>query len=197
MWVPMKRRALLLVLSFAMSVLPASVFAADWDVQTLMKELGASSFGSARFSEKKYIAILDSPIEQSGTLAYSPGHLEKITLIPRRERVTISGDWLTIERGKKKKKKRVRLSRYPILWGVVEGMRAALTGDLATLQKFYAIEMHGTRDDWELVLIPRHKKMRDVVRLVSIRGEQGRIRVIEMVETTGDRSVTHVVEDAL
>jgi hypothetical protein len=180
----------------ALFIWQVPAFATDWDVQGLMNELGARSSGTARFVEKKYIAILDTPIEQSGTLAYAPGRLEKNTLSPRRERMTINGDSLTIESEPNKKSRRLRLSRYPALWGFVEGMRAALTGDLGTLQRFYEIDLHGSREDWELVLVPSQRQMRAVVRLVSIRGDGAHIRIIEMVETNGDRSVTRVTEDA-
>ena len=190
----MKTSALLI--AAALNVWYSPAFAADWDVQALMSELATRNSGTARFVEKKYIAVLDAPIEQSGTLAYSPGHLEKVTLLPRRERMAIDGDSLIIETGTGKKTRHLRLQRYPVLWGFVEGMRATLTGDLGTLQRFYDIELHGSRGDWELVLVPGQRQMRAVVRLVSIRGGGGRIKIIEMVETGGDRSVTYVTEDA-
>lgn len=185
--------ALLFTVILAVWQAPAS--AADWDVQALMKELGASSSGTARFVEKKYLAVLDTPIKQSGTLAYSPGHLERITLSPRRERMVINGDALTIEFGPGKKTRQLRLARYPVLWGLVEGMRATLTGDLSTLQRFYSTNLLGSASAWELVLIPRQQAMRTVVRLISIRGGGGHISTIELVETSGDRSVTIVTED--
>lgn len=185
-----------LLVAITLSVWQLAAFAADWDVQALMNELGARSSGTARFSETRYVAILDTPIKQSGTLAYAPGRLEKTTLSPRLERMTINGDSLTIESGPNKKTRRLRLSRYPALWGFVEGMRATLTGDLGTLQDFYEIELYGSRDDWELVLVPSQRQMRAVIRLVSIRGDGAHIKIIEMVETTGDRSVTRVTEDA-
>lgn len=185
--------ALLFTVIFA--VWQAPVSAADWDVQALMKELGASSSGTAKFVEKKYLAVLDKPIVQSGTLAYSPGHLERITLLPRRERMVISGNSLTIESGSGKKTRRLRLARYPVLWGFVEGMRATLTGDLSTLQRFYSTNLLGPASAWELVLIPRQKEMRTLLRLIRIHGGDGRINTIELVETSGDRSLTLVTED--
>ena len=45
------------------------------------------------------------------------------------------------------------------------------------------------------MLIPRQQAMRTVVRLISIRGGGGHISTIELVETSGDRSVTIVTED--
>jgi hypothetical protein len=190
---PTRLSALLLAVALAVSQAPA--VAAGGDVLALMKLLGASRSGTARFVETKYIAVLDAPIRQSGTLAYSPGYLEKVTLLPRRERMVISGNSLSIETVSAKKTRRLRLSRYPVLWGFVEGMRATLTGYVDTLERFYKIELRGSTSDWELMLFPRQKKMRGVVHLVSIRGREGRISTIEMVETSGDRTVTHVTED--
>lgn len=192
--IPTKLSALLFAVTLAVWQTPT--IAAGWDVQALMKVLGASRSGTARFVEKKYLAVLDTPIEQSGTLAYSPGHLEKVTLSPRRERMLISGDALTIESASGKRTRHLRLSHYPVLWGFVEGMRATLTGDLSTLQRFYSVNLIGSASEWELVLIPRQENMRAVVRRISIRGGAGRINIVEMVETSGDRSVMQVTEDA-
>lgn len=190
----MKLDAWLLVV--ALCIWRPLAFADEWHVQALMDELGARESGTAQFVEKKYFAVLDRPLQLSGTLAYSPGFLEKLTLLPQRERTTIRGDALTIETGPGKQTRRLRLPRYPVLWGFVEGLRATLTGDLSTLQRFYEIELHGSRGDWELVLVPAQPQMRAVLRLVSVRGSGGRITSIEMVETNGDRSLTQITEEA-
>lgn len=171
-----------------------SVTAADWDVQSLMLAMGQRSVGHARFIEKKYLAVLDEPIEQRGELTYAPGRLEKLTLSPKRERVLIDGDALTIETENRKKPRRLRLQSYPVLWGFVESMRATLTGDLATLQHFYAVQLNGPRHDWELVLAPRVQALRAVVELIRIRGNEGRIEIIEVNEALGDRTVMQVFE---
>jgi hypothetical protein len=109
--------------------------------------------------------------------------------------MVINGEALTIESGPGKKTRHLRLARFPVLWGFVEGMRATLTGDLSTLQRFYSTNLLGSASDWELVLIPRQQEMRTLVRLISIRGGGARINTIELVETSGDRSVTFVTED--
>jgi hypothetical protein len=184
-----------LLFAACLATLQSLAVAAGWDLEALMKELAVSRSGTASFVETKFLAVLDAPIKQSGTLAYSPDHLEKVTLLPRRERVLIKGNALTIESGSGKKIRHVRLSRYPVLWGFVEGMRATLTGDLNTLKRFYDIELHGWTNDWELLLSPRQQKMHAVVSLIRIRGGAGLINVIELVESNGDRSVMHVTED--
>jgi hypothetical protein len=159
-----------------------------------MDELARRSSGQADFSETRYLAVLDKPIEQSGTLALAPGRLEKFTQRPHPERMTVVGDALTVEIGPERKKRQLRLHRYPALWGFIEGLRATLTGDLDVLRRFYEIELHGSPDDWELVMVPTQSEMAAVVRLVSIRGGLGRITVIEVVQTSDDRSVMRITE---
>lgn len=165
-----------------------------WNLDALMEELSRRSSGQADFSETRYLAVLDKPIEQSGTLAFAPGRLEKFTQLPHPERMTVIGDALTVEIGAERKKRQLRLQRYPALWGFIEGLRATLTGDLDVLRRFYEIELHGSADDWELVMVPSQSEMAAVVRLVSIRGGLGQISVIEVVQTSGDRSVMRVTE---
>ena len=165
-----------------------------WNLDVLMEELSRRSSGQADFSETRYLAVLDKPIEQSGTLAFAPGRLEKFTQRPHQERMTVIGDALTVEIGPERKKRQLRLQRYPALWGFIEGLRATLTGDLDVLRRFYEIELHGSADDWELVMVPSQSEMAAVVRLVSIRGGLGEISVIEVVQTSGDRSVMRVTE---
>jgi len=169
-------------------------FADEWNLQSLMQELGGRATGKARFFEKKHLSVLDEPIEVSGTLAFAPGWLEKHTLQPRPERMIVDGGKLIIEIGPERKTRRLRLQDYPAIWGLVEGMRATLTGDLETLRRFYDIELHGTRGDWELLMIPSRSEVSAVVRLVSIRGGNGHITIIEVVQASGDRSVMHVEE---
>ena len=187
--------SLRLVCSFlAVLLWSGAAHTADWNLSVLMDELARRSSGQADFSETKYLAVLDKPIEQSGTLAFAPGRLEKFTQRPHPERMTVVGDALTVEIGPERKKRQLRLHRYPALWGFIEGLRATLTGDLDVLRRFYEIELHGSPDDWELVMVPTQSEMAAVVRLVSIRGGLGRITVIEVVQTSDDRSVMRITE---
>lgn len=172
----------------------AAAHASDWNLTVLMEALAQRSSGQADFSETKYLSVLDEPIEQTGTLAFAPGRLEKFTEGPRPERMTVTGDVLTVEIGPERHKRQLRLHRYPVLWGFIEGLRATLTGDLEVLRRFYEIELHGSADDWELVMVPNQPEMAAVVRLVSIRGGQAQIVVIEVVQKNGDRSVMQIAE---
>ncbi len=184
----------LINLILALLLCGGSANASDWNLDVLMEQLAQRSSGQATFSETRFLAVLDEPIEQTGTLAFAPGRLEKFTQRPHPERMTVIGDLLTVEIGPERKQRQLRLHRYPALWGFVEGLRATLTGNLEVLRRFYQIELHGSVDDWELVMVPSQSEMAAVVRLVSIRGGLGRIAVIELVQKNGDRSVMQISE---
>ena len=73
---------------------------AGWGVAQLMQTLAQRGPESARFVEKKYLAILDKPVESSGELRYvPPDRLEKRTLKPKPESLVLAGDQLSVERG--------------------------------------------------------------------------------------------------
>ena len=168
--------------------------ARQWGLESLMESLAERPSGQSRFTEKKYLSVLDTPIEQSGTLAFAPGRLEKLTLHPGREHMIVDGSTLTIETGADRKLRRLQLHRYPVVWGFVEGLRASITGDLDTLQRFYEVELHGDHQDWELLMRPIRPDMSRVVRMLSVRGQDDRVVVIEVVQDNGDRSVMRIVE---
>ena len=171
-------------------------FSGEWGVEALMQELGKRGSGRASFTERKHVALLDKPIEQSGTLAFSPGRLEKFTRAPYLERMVVDGDFLMIESGSERRRRRLRLQRYPAIWGFIEGLRATLNGDLTTLRQFYEIELSGSAADWQLLMTPRPGEMAAVVNRISIRGVRGQVGFIEVLQQGGDRSVMHIVESA-
>ncbi len=183
------------VVALLLALAPVAAQGQDWNLQSLMQALGGRDAGHARFVEKKYLAVLDRPLEQRGELSYAPGRLEKLTLSPKRERMLIVGDTLIMEFADRPRPRKLRLQDHPALWGFVESLRATLTGDLATLQRFYAARLEGPREGWTLTLQPRVQAMRAVVEVIRIDGSGGRIERVEVVEALGDRSVMQVFED--
>ena len=60
-----------------------------------MRSMKAVESSKARFSERKELAILNEPLESSGTLIYrAPDRLEKHTLVPERASMVLEGDRL-------------------------------------------------------------------------------------------------------
>lgn len=170
---------------------------AGWDVQQLMRELGAVKRSQARFVERKYLKVLKTPLELRGTLTYvAPGNLVKRTHTPKPETLTVEGDRLTIESAARNERRTLRLQDYPVLWAFVESIRSTLSGDIAALERFYRIELEGNRARWRLYLVPRDPDMRAVISLINIGGSRDRLERIEVQEAKGDRSVTTIVEES-
>ncbi len=171
--------------------------AAGWGIQQVMRELAAVKRSQARFVERKYLKVLNAPLELRGTLTYvAPGNLEKRTLTPKPETLTVEGDRLTIESAGRNVRRTLRLQDYPVLWAFVESIRSTLSGDIAALERFYRVELEGGRARWRLYLVPRDRDMRAVISLINIGGSRDRVERIEVKESRGDRSVTTIVEES-
>ena len=121
--------------------------AAEWNVARLMQSLAQQQGGRVTFVERKYIAILDRPVESSGELVYlPPARLEKRTLMPKPESLVLDGDVLVVERGRQTYT--LQLQQYPEVAAIVDSIRSTLAGDLVALERQYRMELRrhpGTR----------------------------------------------------
>lgn len=170
--------------------------AAPWDLGQLMRELSSVRSARARFTEKRFLKMLDRPIESSGTLAYeAPSRLEKLTLVPKRELMLVEQDKVTLETGPKSKRRVLSMSDYPALRAFVESIRSTLAGDQATLERFYTVDFGGDPDRWRLKLQPSDTKTKSFVREIRISGRRGEITGVEVDQSDGDRSVMSMVPD--
>ena len=180
---------------FAAMVLPA--YAADpaWGLPELMIDLGRVKQAKGTFVEKKYLKLLNAPLESSGELIYTaPYRLEKLTLAPKPESMVVDQDTLTVEmRGRKRS---LQIQDYPVLWAFVESIRGTLKGDLSALRQFYQVKLEGSRLAWQLQLQPTEKKMMALIQTILIRGSKDRLNTIEISEADGDRSIMTVIDDA-
>ncbi|MDO8386051.1 MAG: LolA-related protein [Polaromonas sp.] len=161
---------------------------AAWDITQLMQGLAQNKSGRASFVEKKYIALLDKPVESSGELLYTaPDRLEKRTFKPRPESMLIESGTLTVERNKRRMT--LRLQDYPELVAFTESIRGTLAGDVAALRRVYNLELEGSEERWTLILRPVETKMLDVVQRIRIGGSRAEVKTIEIEQTDKDRSV--------
>lgn len=167
-----------------------------WDLGQLMRELASVRSARARFTEKRFLRMLDRPIESSGTLAYeAPSRLEKLTLVPKRELMLVEQDKVTLETGSKPKRRVLSMSDYPALRAFVESIRSTLAGDQATLERFYKVDFGGDPDRWRLKLQPSDMKTKSFVREIRISGRRGEITGVEVDQSDGDRSVMSMIPD--
>lgn len=169
-------------------MLPAISHAADWTIEQLMHGLAQTRSGHASFVEKKSIAMLDRPVESSGELFYSaPDHLEKRTLKPKPELMTVDGDTLLIERGRQKH--RLQLQAYPELAAFIDSIRGTLAGDRKALERNYRLSLDGSAVHWTLQLLPTDEKMLAVIKRIRIAGEHDTVLSIAITQADGDSSV--------
>ena len=191
---------LLAGLSFAVMPLASSLAeelrsAQSWGLEALMLELGRVQHAKAHFVERKYLKILKTPLVLTGTLEYrAPDHLERRTVTPKPESFVVDGERLTLENTRGQRRS-FALQDNPVLWAFVESIRSTLKGDLAMLDRFYAVALDGGSEAWQLSLTPKESRMSALISLIRIDGSGGRIESIEIREVQGDRSVMTVRED--
>jgi len=181
------KQAFQLGLIFSLFVTVAS--ATDgWDLQQLMNTLAQVKTINARFQERKQLAVLADPLLLTGTLRYTaPYYLQKHTLTPHNERYTVDQDWLTIETGEGRRN--LYLPGHAKVDALVEAIRATLAGDLATLQRYYHLQLTGQPTAWTLRLEPLAEQMAEYVSAIVFRGQSNQVLSVETLETGGDRSV--------
>jgi outer membrane lipoprotein-sorting protein len=163
------------------------------DLQQIMLGLQSVKQSQAKFTERKYLQMLDQPLVSSGTLIYvAPDHLEKNTDQPKPESLVVDGESLVVT-GADGQSRSLSLADYPQLGAIVEGIRATLAGDSGGLNRFYTVHLQGGLSAWTLVLEPRDPKVQAILRAIRIGGSNARIETVETLEAGGDRSVMTVL----
>lgn len=183
------RHALIaLTITLWLMAAPAIGYAAEWDIDQLMQSLALTRTDRASFVEKKYIAILDRPVESSGELVYTaPDYLEKRTLKPKPESMVLDQGTLVIERGRQKH--RLQVQEYPELAAFIDSIRGTLAGDRKALERSFRLSLNGAVEQWTLQLLPLNEKMQSVVKHIRITGIRDTVRSVEVTQADGDRSL--------
>lgn len=162
--------------------------AAGFDVVSLFDSIAREPPGRATFKETKFLALLDTPLESTGELVFTPpDRLEKRTLKPRPESVTVDRERVVLERAGKRRS--LALREQPQVAVLVESIRATLAGDLVSLTRTYSVALDGTLARWRLVLRPLDPAMATLVERVEIGGNEAQVRSVEIFQADGDRSV--------
>jgi outer membrane lipoprotein-sorting protein len=161
---------------------------AEWKLPELMQLLAQQKSGSASFVERKFVALLDRPLESSGELAFiAPDRLEKKTMKPKKEFLVLEGDKLSVDRPDKRRVS-VSLQDHPEVAAFVESIRATLAGDLVALEKYYTLAVTGSAEKWNLTLSPTQAPMLAIVSRIRMSGTHGDVKLIEFEQADGDRS---------
>ena len=183
---------------FFIYIAPAS--AADNNdglLTSVMNRLAAVKSAKADFTEKKFVRLLDAPVESTGVLIYvAPDRFEKHTKNPVEERMTVERDMVTLDNVAKKKKQQIFIPQFPALAAIVDAMRGALSGNLPQLQQAFSIKASGTNVRWKLHLVPREANQYAYIHAVEITGRDDFIESIEIRQSDGDRSVMSMTRAA-
>ena len=167
----------------------------DWGLPQLMSTMQSVRSATAHFVERKFVHLLNQPLQSSGTLTFvAPDRLQKQTLAPAPSRLTVVGDRLEVEQPDGKLRN-LSLSEVPEIVALVASIRATLAGDGVTLTRYYTSTLTGSAADWSLLLEPRDPRLRDLLTMIRIRGEGSMIRGIETMERDGDRTEMTILPD--
>jgi hypothetical protein len=165
--------------------------APDWTLERLLAGFAQTRESRATFVERKQVRVLDRPLVSAGELHFrAPNHLEKRTLRPRPERLSVEGDRLHLERGERSVQ--IDLRSFPELAAFVESIRGTLAGDREALERFYRLRLEGGRGGWALTLTPRGPAMAALVERVRIAGRDAEISVVEIQQANGDSTLMSI-----
>jgi hypothetical protein len=165
--------------------------AADWSVPILFESLAKARPGRTTFTEKKFLSLLDAPVESSGELLFTPpDRMEKRTLKPKAESVVVQGGEVTLERAGKRHT--LQLRENPAVAVLVESIRSTLAGDLDALTRAYSVALDGTPAKWRLTLRPLDPAASQLVERIEIGGTEARVASVEIFQADGDRSVMSI-----
>lgn len=143
----------------------------------------------ATFMEKRDIALLDKPIESSGTLHYrAPDYLEKNTLSPQEDHLVVSGKAVSLDPAKGRTR-HFTVDQAPEAAALIESIRGTLAGDDVALLHYYDVQIHGTLSNWQLVLVPTTPRVQALVDSIQISGSGNAVQTVETNEHGGDHTV--------
>ncbi|MDO9402177.1 MAG: LolA-related protein [Polaromonas sp.] len=181
-------------LALALALCAAPAWAA-FDLPELMGLLAKQKSGEARFTEQRFVHGLEGPLDASGTLSFdAPDKLVRRTLSPRIETMAVEGNTLTLSRGGRTRT--LALDSMPELLGLVEAMRGTLTGDGATLQRYFKGTVTGSPAKWTLDLVPLDSRLAAQVRSMRISGRASDVLGLDMEFVGGDRSAMNITPGA-
>lgn len=163
-----------------------------WGLPQLMAGMAGVKSSQRKFTERKYMSVLTTPLESSGTLSYrAPDRLEKHTLAPREERMVLEQGVIVVTRAGQGKRT-MMVNQYPAIGAFVESIRSTLAGDRTTLERYFQVKLEGSAARWRMQLQPLDKATRDMVREIRMEGRGTQIAGMEIIEASGDRSVMTV-----
>ncbi len=161
------------------------------DLATVTGLLAQRKSGEARFTEERTVSGIDGPLRAAGVLSFeAPNRFARQTTEPRAESMVVDGNLLVLKRGGRTRQ--MTLDAIPEVTALIEAVRGTLTGNAASLNKHFRIQVDGSPAQWTLTLVPRDERLATQVRELKITGLGGDLRVVELWLSGGDRSVMSI-----
>jgi hypothetical protein len=175
--------------ALALTLATATLHAAELDVDALLASLVRPAPDTTGFVEVRHSALLTAPVVVAGQLEHHvDGALVRRVETPYRETTELRGENVTVERAGSKPR-RFSLDRAPELRGMLASFGALLTGDRATLERYFTLAAHGATSLWQIELTPRDDKLRRRLSTIVVDGAADRPRCFTLTEPDGDASI--------
>jgi len=167
----------------------------------------------ARFEEQKTLALLAAPLTSRGRLFFEPpGTLLRRVETPNPHDILIRDHVVRISTPRDpasptqgavaapgaRSVETIDLAHRDDVRPLVESMLWVFSGDLAQLESIYAIDYQVLAPEasgrWQLRLVPRAAALSRLIREIAISGRGQGADLLEITETTGDRTTTRILE---
>jgi hypothetical protein len=152
----------------------------------ILQRVSAGVAPEVGFTEVRTTRLLKTPLVSTGVLRYSPGRLERETRKPVQEVVVIEDLQVTIDRGGSQTVVSLISGTPPA--AMVQTLRAVLSGQMRELDALYLASAQGSSERWTLNLEPRTSDT--AIRSIRLLGSGGAVEEIEVLERSGDKTVT-------
>ncbi|MEW6728085.1 MAG: LolA-related protein [Pseudomonadota bacterium] len=162
-------------------------------LEELMAAFTTRQETAARFEEERHLSALASPVVLRGRLQFTaPDRLIKVVETPVREDYVLEKNTLTIERDGKLS--RIDIDTHPALRAIAEAFRATLSGDLASLRRYFEVRFSKQgQDAWSLELTPLDRRVADQVERLSLQGRGALLLRAVTHERGGDQSDMRII----
>ncbi|MCL5796500.1 MAG: outer membrane lipoprotein carrier protein LolA [Gammaproteobacteria bacterium] len=160
---------------------------AAWDIQALSSLMEKQERVEVLYKEEKYISLLDNVVYSSGRLLYiAPNLLEKQVEHPIAQVMHFDRKRLSMTEGGKVYI--VDASTMPEVSSYLVSILNLLSGRKDALLADFSVELTGSEKSWQLVLLPKHHKLKTVLRRAEIQGTTQHIQKIRLDQADGDSS---------
>ena len=159
------------------------------ELAEILRRMASTPGVEAVFDERKELALLAAPLETRGVIYFvPPDRFARFTTSPGKSALLVTGDAVHLREGSDAQE--IDLSGNRVARVFVENFVALWSGDRDRLERLYAPELRGTREAWELRLVPRRAPLADVIARITLRGDRDAMQELIIEERDGDRTTT-------